>query len=94
LVENIDIEAANQLLDLTNQFAEAFWTAKGVETKRQPSNQAAGGEDRGIAQFHSTDVVVAREGADEVVAASRARVADVAATDVKLGRSQCIPQIA
>ena len=42
--QNIDVDAANQLLDLTNQFAEAFWKAKGVETKRQPSNQAAGGE--------------------------------------------------
>jgi nickel superoxide dismutase len=42
--QNIDMEAANQLLDLVNQFAEAFWKAKGVETKRQTSNQAAGGE--------------------------------------------------
>ena len=42
--QNIDMDAANQLLDLTQQFAEAFWKAKGVETKRQPSNQAAGGE--------------------------------------------------
>jgi nickel superoxide dismutase len=42
--QNIDMEAANQLLDLVNQFAEAFWKAKGVETKRQSSNQAAGGE--------------------------------------------------
>lgn len=42
--QNIDLDAANKLLDLTNQFAEAFWKAKGVETKRQSSNQAAGGE--------------------------------------------------
>ncbi len=42
--QNIDMEAANQLLALTNQFAEAFWKAKSVETKRQSSNQAAGGE--------------------------------------------------
>ena len=42
--QNIDIDAANQLLDLTNQFAEAFWKAKGVDTKKQSSNQAAGGE--------------------------------------------------
>ena len=42
--QNLDIEAANELLNLTQQFAEAFWKAKGVETKRQPSNQAAGGE--------------------------------------------------
>lgn len=42
--QNIDMEAANQLLDLVNQFAEAFWKAKNVATKRAPSNQAAGGE--------------------------------------------------
>lgn len=42
--QNIDMEAANQLLDLVNQFAEAFWKAKGVETKKASSNQAAGGE--------------------------------------------------
>ncbi len=42
--QNIDMEAANQLLDLVNQFAEAFWKAKNVETKRVSSNQAAGGE--------------------------------------------------
>ncbi len=42
--QNIDAEAASQLLDLVNQFAEAFWKAKGVETKKVSSNQAAGGE--------------------------------------------------
>lgn len=42
--QNIDPDAANQLLDLVNQFAEAFWKAKGVETKKVSSNQAAGGE--------------------------------------------------
>ena len=42
--QNVDIDASNELLSLTQQFAEAFWNAKGVETKRQPSNQAAGGE--------------------------------------------------
>jgi nickel superoxide dismutase len=42
--QNIDMDAANQLLDLVNQFAEAFWKAKGVATKRVSSNQAAGGE--------------------------------------------------
>ncbi len=30
--QNIDLEAATQLLDLTNQFAEAFWKAKKVAT--------------------------------------------------------------
>jgi nickel superoxide dismutase len=42
--QNIDADAANELLDLVNQFAEVFWTAKGVATKKAPSNQAAGGE--------------------------------------------------
>ena len=42
--QNIDMEAAQQLLDLVNQFAEAFWKAKGVATKKVSSNQAAGGE--------------------------------------------------
>jgi hypothetical protein len=31
-------------LDQVNEFAAAFWTAKGVETKKVSSNQAAGGE--------------------------------------------------
>jgi len=42
--QNLDMDAANELLNLTQQFAEAFWKAKGVETKKQSSNQAAGGE--------------------------------------------------
>ena len=42
--QNIDMEAAQQPLELVNQFAEAFWKAKGVATKRQSSNQAVGGE--------------------------------------------------
>jgi nickel superoxide dismutase len=42
--QNIDAEAANQLLELVNEFAAAFWKAKGVETKKVSSNQAAGGE--------------------------------------------------
>ena len=42
--QNIDMDAANKLLDLVNQFAEAFWTAKKVETRKVGSNQAAGGE--------------------------------------------------
>ena len=42
--QNIDPAAADELLNLTQQFAEAFWKAKNIETKRQPSNQAAGGE--------------------------------------------------
>lgn len=42
--QNIDADAANKLLDLVNQFAEAFWKAKKVDTKKAGSNQAAGGE--------------------------------------------------
>lgn len=42
--QNIDMEAAQELLKLVNEFAEAFWKAKGVETKTVPSNQAVGGE--------------------------------------------------
>jgi len=42
--QNIDADAGNKLLDLVNQFAEAFWKAKGVDTKKASSNQAAGGE--------------------------------------------------
>ena len=42
--QNIDAEAADKLLELVNDFAAAFWKAKGVKTKKQSSNQAAGGE--------------------------------------------------
>ena len=42
--QNVDPQAAGKLLDEVNKFAEAFWAAKGVATKRQPSQQTAGGE--------------------------------------------------
>ena len=42
--QNVDAAAAQQLLDQVNQFAEAFWKAKGVETRKVSSNQAAGGD--------------------------------------------------
>jgi nickel superoxide dismutase len=42
--QNVDTDAAQKLLAAANRFAEIFWEAKGVATKRQPSNQAAGGE--------------------------------------------------
>ena len=42
--QNVDKAAAEKLLDQVNQFAEAFWKAKGIETKKVSSNQAAGGE--------------------------------------------------
>src|SRR5437867_2450710 len=44
IVDAIKKTAANKLLDLVNQFAEAFWKAKNVATKKVSSNQAAGGE--------------------------------------------------
>ncbi len=42
--QNVDKAAAEKLLDQVNQFAEAFWKAKDVQTKKVSSNQAAGGE--------------------------------------------------
>ena len=43
--QQISMEAAQQLLAGTQQIAEIFWKTKGVQTKRQPSNQGqAGGE--------------------------------------------------
>jgi nickel superoxide dismutase len=42
--QNVDMQAAESLLSEVNKFAEVFWETKGVATKRQPSNQAAGGE--------------------------------------------------
>jgi nickel superoxide dismutase len=42
--QNIDKAAGEELLDLVNQFAEFFWAAKNVKTKKVPSNQAVGGE--------------------------------------------------
>jgi nickel superoxide dismutase len=43
--QSINMDAAQQLLAGTQQIAEIFWDTKGVQTKRQASNQgAAGGE--------------------------------------------------
>jgi nickel superoxide dismutase len=42
--QNVDMAAAEQLLGKVQRFAEIFWESKGVATKKQPSNQAAGGE--------------------------------------------------
>jgi len=43
--QQINMEAAQQLLAGTQQIAEIFWDTKGVATKRQPSNQGqVGGE--------------------------------------------------
>ena len=41
---DVVLAAAEKLLGQVNQFAEAFWKAKGVETRKVSSNQAAGGE--------------------------------------------------
>jgi len=43
--QQINMDAAQQLLAATHQIAEIFWDTKGVKTKKQPSNQGqAGGE--------------------------------------------------
>ena len=43
--QSISMDAAQQLLAGCQQIAEIFWSTKGVQTKRQPSNQGqVGGE--------------------------------------------------
>jgi nickel superoxide dismutase len=42
--QSIDMAAAQDLLTQTQRLAEIFWDTKGVATKKQPSNQAVGGE--------------------------------------------------
>ena len=42
--QEINAQAAADLLAQAQKFAEIFWDTKGVKTKRQPSNQAMGGE--------------------------------------------------
>ena len=42
--QNISMDAAQQLLGSCQQVAEIFWATKGVQTRRGPSNQTAGGE--------------------------------------------------
>ena len=43
--QQISMDAAQQLLAATQQIAELFWKTKGVQTRRQPSNQGqVGGE--------------------------------------------------
>jgi nickel superoxide dismutase len=42
--QEIDLKVSEDLLAKVQQFAEIFWKAKGVKTKKQPSNQAAKGE--------------------------------------------------
>ncbi|MDQ6671194.1 MAG: superoxide dismutase, Ni [Chloroflexota bacterium] len=43
--QQINMDAAQQLLAGTQQIADIFWDTKGVQTRRQPANQGAvGGE--------------------------------------------------
>jgi nickel superoxide dismutase len=42
--QEVNGAAAQELLEATHKFAEIFWDSKGVATKKQPSNQAVGGE--------------------------------------------------
>jgi nickel superoxide dismutase len=43
--QQINMEAAQQLLESCRQIAEIFWDTRGVKTRRQPSNQGqVGGE--------------------------------------------------
>ena len=42
--QNVDMQAANDLLAATHRVAEIFWQTKGVATRKGPSNQTVGGE--------------------------------------------------
>jgi nickel superoxide dismutase len=42
--QQINMQAAQDLLASAQQIAEIFWDTKGVKTRRQTSNQTAGGE--------------------------------------------------
>jgi nickel superoxide dismutase len=42
--QEVNLQAAEELLGKLHRFSEIFWETKGVATKKQPSNQAAGGE--------------------------------------------------
>ena len=42
--QEINMEAAEQLLATTQEIAETFWKSKGAEPRRQPSRQTVGGE--------------------------------------------------
>ena len=42
--QNVDMQAAQDLLAEVQKFAEAFWATKDAKTARQPSRQAVGGE--------------------------------------------------
>jgi nickel superoxide dismutase len=42
--QEVNMQAAQDLLAEVQKFAEVFWDTKGVSVRRQPSNQAVGGE--------------------------------------------------
>lgn len=42
--QNVDMQAAQDLLRAVQEVAEAFWATKNVKTARKPSNQTVGGE--------------------------------------------------
>ncbi|MER3420441.1 MAG: superoxide dismutase, Ni [Chloroflexota bacterium] len=42
--QSINMQASQQLLAACQEIAEVFWDSKGVKTRRQPTNQTAGGE--------------------------------------------------
>ncbi len=42
--QNVDLQAAQDLLAEVQKFAEIFWATKGASTQRQPSRQTSGGE--------------------------------------------------
>ena len=42
--QNVDMQAAQDLLAEVQKFAEAFWASKDAKTQRQPSRQTAKGE--------------------------------------------------
>jgi nickel superoxide dismutase len=42
--QNVDLQAAEELLAEVQKFAEAFWATKDAKTQRAPSRQAVGGE--------------------------------------------------
>ena len=42
--QEVNMQAAEDLLAAVQTFAEAFWTSKGASVQRQPSRQAVGGE--------------------------------------------------
>ncbi|MFQ6019462.1 MAG: superoxide dismutase, Ni [Dehalococcoidia bacterium] len=42
--QEVNMQAAQELLTEVQKFADIFWASKGASTRRQPSNQAVGGE--------------------------------------------------